>query len=74
MLRKETSRRREKRQPPNARGSADCGWTQLASLYANFASKKYLKNRAVAIRLQRLLGGFYGLTPRPILPSSSPYD
>jgi hypothetical protein len=40
---------------PNARGSADCGWARQVTLYTNFASKKYLKNRAVAIRLQRPL-------------------
>jgi hypothetical protein len=39
----------------NARSSADCGSAKPASLYTNFASKKRLKNRAVAIRLQPLV-------------------
>ncbi|MBE7467755.1 MAG: hypothetical protein HS114_01260 [Anaerolineales bacterium] len=39
----------------NARGSADCGRARLVPLTANPASKKCLKNRAVAIRLQRPL-------------------
>ena len=41
-------------QAPNARGSADCGQARQATLYTNFASKKYLKNGAVASRLQAL--------------------
>jgi hypothetical protein len=42
-------------QPPNAGGSADCGRARQVTLYTNFASKKHLKNGAVAIRLQLLV-------------------
>jgi hypothetical protein len=40
---------------PNACGSADCGRARQITLYTNFASKKRLKNGAVAIRLQPLV-------------------
>jgi hypothetical protein len=52
-------------QAANACGSADCGWARQATLYTNFASKKRLKNRAVAIRLQPFVGRLYELKPTP---------
>jgi hypothetical protein len=39
-------------QPPNAPNLADGGWARLDPLTTDTASKKWLKNAAVAIRLQ----------------------
>ena len=45
-----------KSQPPNACISPACGLARQVTLYTNLAGKAYFKKRAVAIRLQMLVG------------------
>jgi hypothetical protein len=42
--------------PPNACISADCGWARFVPTQPNLAGKLYFKKRAVAIRLEMLVG------------------
>ena len=56
---------------PNARGLAYCGWARQVTLYTNFASKKWLKKRAVAIRLQPLVRPPFGWEGKAAYPFTS---